>query len=186
MGSNLSILLQKDEIELISSETGFTPKQIKRLYSRFTNLDKNNLGYLTRHDFARIPELHVNPLRDRIIEVLIDDYGQDEKINFRQFAKVMSIFNQNDIDSNDNKEKKLRFLFSFYDRDKDENINKTELIGIISMLVGNNLSNELISGIADRTLNDYGADGFISYQMFKQALGKRISIDDKMNIKFLT
>lgn len=182
MGSNLSILLQKDEIELISNETGFTPKQIKRLYSRFTNLDKNNTGYLTKHDLARIPELHVNPMRDRIIEVIIDDNGQDEKINFRQFAKVMSIFHQNSLG---NREKKLQFLFSFYDRDKDEKINKDELVSIISMLVGNNLSRELIDGIAERTLANVGSSGFINYDQFAEAIEK-MSVDDKMKIKFLT
>ena len=51
MGSNSSILLQKDEIQVIADETGFTPKQIKRLYNRFTTLDKDNMGYLNRQDF---------------------------------------------------------------------------------------------------------------------------------------
>ena len=75
MGSNSSMQLQKDELDEICSDTGFSPKQVKRLYSRFTTLDRDNTGYLDRQDFVRIPELHVNPLRDRIIEVLIDDNG---------------------------------------------------------------------------------------------------------------
>ena len=75
MGSNASMQLQKDELDEICSDTGFSPKQVKRLYSRFTTLDRDNTGYLDRQDFVRIPELHVNPLRDRIIEVLIDDNG---------------------------------------------------------------------------------------------------------------
>lgn len=75
MGSNASIVLQKDEVEEIVKETGFSAKQVKRLYSRFTSLDKDNTGYLDKQDFVRIPELHVNPLRDRIIEVLLDDNG---------------------------------------------------------------------------------------------------------------
>ena len=76
MGSNASMQLQKEEIEEISTETGFNQKQVKRLYSRFASLDKNSSGYLDKQDFIRIPELHVNPLRDRIIEVLIDDNGK--------------------------------------------------------------------------------------------------------------
>ena len=75
MGSNASMQLQKDELDEICSDTGFSPKQVKRLYSRFTTLDRDNTGYLDRQDLVRIPELHVNPLRDRIIEVLIDDNG---------------------------------------------------------------------------------------------------------------
>lgn len=75
MGSNASMQLQKEDIDEISKETGFNQKQVMRLYSRFASLDKNNRGYLDKQDFIRIPELHVNPLRDRIIEVLIDDNG---------------------------------------------------------------------------------------------------------------
>jgi hypothetical protein len=40
MGSNRSILLQKEEIEEISKDTGFNQQQVKRLYSRFASLDK--------------------------------------------------------------------------------------------------------------------------------------------------
>ena len=101
MGSNSSVLLQKDEIQLISNETGFTPNQIKRLYNRFTSLDKDDTGYLSKQDLLRIPELHVNPLCDRIIEVLIEDYGQEDKLNFRQFAKVFSTFRRGKSDQND-------------------------------------------------------------------------------------
>ena len=76
MGSNASMQLQKEELDEICADTGFNAKQVKRLYSRFTTLDRDNTGYLDRQDFVRIPELHVNPLRDRIIEVLIDDNGK--------------------------------------------------------------------------------------------------------------
>jgi calcineurin B family protein 1 len=69
MGSNSSVLLQREELEEISNETGFNSKQIKRLYNRFKSLDKHNMGYLNRQDFLRIPELHVNPMCDRIIGI---------------------------------------------------------------------------------------------------------------------
>ena len=141
MGSNSSFLLQKDEIQSISAETGFTPNQVKRLYNRFTSLDKDNTGYLSRQDFLRIPELHVNPLCDRIIEVLIDDHGQEAKLNFRQFAQVFSTFRRGKVDQNDlnSKENKLKFLFGIYDRDKDNKINKSELLVILRMLVCSNI-----------------------------------------------
>ena len=44
-----------------------TSNQIERLWSRFTSLDKQQKGYLTREDFLRIPELAINPLGDRIV-----------------------------------------------------------------------------------------------------------------------
>jgi calcineurin B homologous protein 1 len=189
MGSNSSILLQKDEILLIANETGFTPSQIKRLYNRFTSLDKDDTGYLTKQDFLRIPELHVNPLCDRIIEVLIDDNGQDNKLNFRQFAKVFSTFRRGKSGQNDSnsKENKLKFLFGIYDRDKDEKINKTELLGILRMLVGSNIPEEQMNAIAERTIAELDVDGDLSitFEEFVQTLEK-IDIDEKMSMKFLT
>merc|ERR1711928_66114 len=63
MGNSRSQLqLQEEEINEITAETGFTKQQIERLYARFTSLDKQNHGYLTREDFLRIPELAINPL----------------------------------------------------------------------------------------------------------------------------
>ena len=183
------MLLQKDDLDQIASETGFTTNQVKRLYNRFTSLDKNGLGYLTKQEFLRIPELHVNPLCDRIIEVLIDDNGQDGKINFRQFAKVFSIFRRGKSEQSDtnSKENKLKFLFGIYDRDKDEKINKTELMGILKMLVGTNIPEEQINAIAERTIAELDVDGdqSITFKEFCETLTK-IDVDEKMSMKFLT
>ena len=62
MGNHSSLMLREDEIAAIQQETGFTPNQIERLYSRFTSLDKGDNGFLCREDFHRIPELAINPL----------------------------------------------------------------------------------------------------------------------------
>lgn len=187
MGSNSS-MLQKDDIQTISSETGFTANQIKRLYSRFKNLDRNNTGYLDRSDFLLIPELHVNPLCDRIIEVLIEDYGHEGRLNFRQFAKAFSTFRRGKIERLDNnsKENKLRFLFGIYDRDKDAKINKTELMTILKMLVGSNIPEDQMNAIAERTIAELDVDGdeFITFDEFCKTL-TRIDIEDKMSVKFL-
>lgn len=192
MGSNASILLQKEEIDEISQETGFSPNQIKRLYNRFTNLDKDNTGYLSKSTLIRIPELHVNPLRDRIIEVLIHDYGSDGKLNFKQFAKVLATFrrksSQEETTTN-SRENKLRFIFDVYDRDKDNKINKSELLSILNLLVGANLPEEQMNAIAERTIAELGPqteiESGISYERFCNTLTK-IDIDEKMSMKFLS
>ncbi len=189
MGSNSSVLLQKDEIQLISNETGFTPNQIKRLYNRFTSLDKDDTGYLSKQDLLRIPELHVNPLCDRIIEVLIEDYGQEDKLNFRQFAKVFSTFRRGKSDQNDinSRANKLKFLYSFYDRNHDDKIDKEELLSILRMLVGSNIPEEQIVSIAERTIAELDVDGDlrITFDEFCDTLAK-IDVDEKMSMKFLT
>jgi len=93
MGSNKSALLPQEEIQSICEETGlfifeldfvlilailaFTSKQIQRLYVRFQELERRNppVGFLTREDLLKIPEVTLNPLGQRLVDVIIQDYG---------------------------------------------------------------------------------------------------------------
>lgn len=93
MGNKPSFMLQDEEITLIGEETGFSPAQIERLYSRFTALDKGGNGSLSCQDCLAIPELAINPLCDRIVHMFFIDCDEDhERINFRQFMKVLATF----------------------------------------------------------------------------------------------
>lgn len=93
MGNKSSLMLQDGEIKQVSEETGFTPSQIERLYSRFAHLDRGNCGTLNKNDLMSIPELAINPLCDRLIQMFFLDRGRDdERINFRQFMRVLATF----------------------------------------------------------------------------------------------
>ena len=83
--SRSSLQLQPEEIEAITEETGFTQQQIERLYARFSSLDKQSHGYLTREDFLRIPELAINPLGDRIVHAFFYESRNtdEEKVDFK-------------------------------------------------------------------------------------------------------
>ena len=82
--SRSSFNLQQEEVMLIEDKTGFTKPQIERLYSRFSSLDKQGRGYLTREDFLRIPELAINPLGDRIVHAFFVESknSEDDKVDF--------------------------------------------------------------------------------------------------------
>ena len=77
--------LQPEEIDAVTEETGFTQQQIERLYTRFSSLDKQSHGYLTREDFLRIPELAINPLGDRIVHAFFYESKNtdEEKVDFK-------------------------------------------------------------------------------------------------------
>lgn len=93
MGNNSSFMLQDEEILSISDETGFTPAQVEKLYTRFISLDKGCNGSLSRQDCLAIPELAINPLCDRIVQMFFNDCDADhERINFRQFMKSLAPF----------------------------------------------------------------------------------------------
>ncbi len=111
---------------------GFTSKQLQRLYTRFQQLEKREprCGYLTREDLLGIREVALNPLGERLVDVIIQDYGyiichiifrinififlgNANRINFRQFANVFAQVRRGKGKSDLNtKEKKLLFLFS--------------------------------------------------------------------------
>ncbi len=111
---------------------GFTSKQVHRLYLRFQELEKRNprTGFLTREDLLNIHEVALNPLGERLVDVLIQDYGEIfpffklyillfllkgdiNKLNFRQFTNIFARFRRGKSSTNINtKEKKLLFLFS--------------------------------------------------------------------------
>ena len=73
MGNNQSHSLPKSIVYEIVDATDFTPQQVHRLYDRLQRLDKSETGYLTREDFLRIPELAINPLAERIIDMFLID-----------------------------------------------------------------------------------------------------------------
>lgn len=101
MGNKSSLMLQDDEIKQISDETGFSASQIEKLYARFAHLDRSNVGSLNRNDLLSIPELAINPLCDRLIQMFFADCnpGEDERINFKQFMKILSIFKSSSFSS---------------------------------------------------------------------------------------
>ncbi|XP_015284998.1 PREDICTED: calcineurin B homologous protein 1 isoform X1 [Gekko japonicus] len=167
MGSRASTLLRDEEIEEIKKETGFSHSQITRLYSRFTSLDKGENGTLSREDFQRIPELAINPLGDRIINAFFPE-GEDQ-VNFRGFMRTLAHFrpiedNEKSKDQNgpeplNSRSNKLHFAFQLYDLDKDDKISREELLQVLRMMVGVNISDEQLGSIADRTIQEADQDG---------------------------
>nr|QBH72772.1 calcineurin b subunit [Encarsia formosa] len=189
MGNRSSLLLREEEIAQIQEATGFTPNQIERLYSRFTSLDRGDCGTLSREDFLRIPELAINPLGDRIVNAFFEE-SRSDRVNFLQFMQVLAHFRpikKNGINVLNSREEKLRFAFKMYDIDNDDLISKDELLAILHMMVGDNISEEQLVCIAERTLTEADEDGDnkINFEEFCKAL-ERCDVEQKMSIRFLS
>lgn len=73
-----------------------------------------------------------------------------------------------------------------YDLDDDETISKDELLNILHMMVGANISQDQLMSIAERTIieADQSGNGKITFEDFCKALG-RTDIEKKMSIRFL-
>uniref|UniRef100_A0A0N5ADS9 Ca2+/calmodulin-dependent protein phosphatase calcineurin subunit b n=1 Tax=Syphacia muris TaxID=451379 RepID=A0A0N5ADS9_9BILA len=153
-------------------------------------------GYLDRDDFLRIPELAINPLGDRIVDAFFSEtYNQehcfsddlDQKINFREFVRVLAHFIPINNDGKLNsREEKLKFAFTMYDLNKNGFITREEFKEILNMMVGANITTEQLECIADRTIKeaDKDLDGKISFNEFCTAMNNT-DIDQKMSIRFL-
>lgn len=177
MGANTSAL-RSEEIEELQSGTNFTSKEVKRLYKRFKKLDRDGSGSITADEFLMIPELAVNPLRQRVIAIF--DTDKDETVNFKEFISALSVFSVKE-----EKRKKLDFAFRIYDLDDDGFISNYDLFMVLKMMVGNNLSDVQLQQIVDKTIleADEDKDGRLSFDEFSKALA-HTDVDQKMTIRF--
>jgi len=193
MGANRSSFqLQLEDIQGIQEETGFTANQIERLFSRFSSLDKQGKGFLSREDFLRIPELAINPLGDRIVHAFFQESQkiEDDQVDFKDFVRVLAHFRpikKDKVESTLNSRmEKLHFAFRMYDLDGDDKISKEELLAVLTMMVGANISSEQLVSIAERTIMEADADkdDLISFEEFVEVLDKT-DVEQKMSIRFL-
>ncbi|KAI9024708.1 calcineurin subunit B [Hyaloraphidium curvatum] len=165
MGASSSTL-SDEEVNELSANTAFSPDQITRLYRRFREIDKDNSATITPDELFQIPELSLNPLAPRIIEVFSED-GRNE-LDFREFVTCLSVFAR-DV----KREVKLQFAFRVYDVQSDGFIDFDELFSIMKMMVGTSLTDDQIREIVDKTILEADCldrDGTISWEEFKRAL----------------
>lgn len=74
-----------------------------------------------------------------------------------------------------------------YDLDDDESISRDELLNILHMMVGANISQDQLLSIAERTIMeaDQSGQGKISFDDFCKAL-EHCDVEQKMSIRFLS
>ena len=165
---------------------------ISEYFYRFSSLDKQDKGYLSREDFLRIPELAINPLGDRIVHAFFFESrsGDEDKVDFKDFVRVLAHFRPIDKSAEKNKlntrMEKLQFAFRMYDLDGDGKITKKELKTVLTLMVGSNISEEQLDSIAERTIMEatLDKDDLMSFEEFAKVL-ERTEVEKKMSIRFL-
>lgn len=157
MGNTTSAVLDG-----IVQGSNFDRDEVDRLRKRFMKLDKDNSGTIEREEFLSLPQISSNPLATRMIAIFDEDGGGD--VDFQEFVSGLSAFS-----SKGNKEQKLRFAFKVYDIDRDGYISNGELFIVLKMMVGNNLKDQQLQQIVDKTIMeaDEDKDGKISFDEFK-------------------
>ncbi|XP_047636250.1 calcineurin B homologous protein 2 isoform X2 [Phacochoerus africanus] len=195
MGSRSSHAARIPDVDSIRRETGFSQASLLRLYHRFQALDRNEKGYLSRMDLQQIGALAVNPLGDRIIESFFPDGSM--RVDFPGFVRVLAHFRPVDDEDDGNRDpkepeplnsrmNKLRFAFQLYDLDRDGKISRLEMLQVLRLMVGVQVTEEQLESIADRTVQeaDEDGDGAVSFLEFAKSLEK-MNIEQKMSIRIL-
>ncbi|CAM5122260.1 unnamed protein product [Natator depressus] len=181
------------ELEEIMQETGFSQASVIRLYDRFQALDKEQKGYLSKYDLQGIGELAVNPLGDRIINAFFKE--GEELTDFRSFIRVLARFRpmeegkSKEIDRPEpmnSRQSKLQFAFQLYDQDSDGKISREEMLQVLRLMVGIQVTDEQLACIAERTIQeaDQDGDGAISFEEFATSVEK-LNIEQKMSLRLL-
>ncbi|KAI9296263.1 putative calcineurin protein [Neoconidiobolus thromboides FSU 785] len=173
MGNSQSLTID----DMVSS-SNFTAEEITRLYKRFNKLDKDGSGAIDKDEFLSIPQIASNPLAARLIDIFDEDNGGD--VDFQEFINGVSTFS-----ARGNKEEKLKFAFKVYDMDRDGFISNGELFLVLKMMVGNNLKEEQLQQIVDKTIMEADKDGDnkISFEEFcsfveKTDVAKQLTLHD--------
>eukprot|EP01118_Nematostelium_gracile_P000478 TRINITY_DN10540_c0_g1_i1.p1 TRINITY_DN10540_c0_g1~~TRINITY_DN10540_c0_g1_i1.p1 ORF type:complete len:185 (-),score=43.91 TRINITY_DN10540_c0_g1_i1:13-567(-) len=171
--------LTPEEVEQIRKEGIFTEKELQRIYRRFQKLDSDNSGTISTQEFVNIPELALNPLLERVINIF--DSNRDGEIQFSEFISGLSVF----ATKGDPKEK-LRFAFNIYDINGDGYISNGELFKVLKMMVGNNLNDVQLQQIVDKTVvqADKDKDGKISFEEFVEMVSNVDEIEDRLSFSF--
>lgn len=93
----------------------FSPKEINKLYKRFSKLDKDKKGEIDIEEFYDIPALAQNPLVKRVM--ITFDKNKDGKISFVEFIEGLAKLSMGGSEAD-----KIRFCFDIYDEDGDGKI----------------------------------------------------------------
>jgi len=152
-------------VDSLLEDSNFDIDELNRLKTRFSKLDADSSGTIDKDEFMSIPGISSNPLATRIIEVFDLDNSGD--IDFQEFITGLSTFS-----GKADKEEKLKFAFKIYDIDKDGYISNGELFVVLKIMVGDNLADDQLQQLVDRTImeNDKDEDGKLSFQEFKKAI----------------
>ena len=102
-------------------------------------MDNGEKGYLLRVDLLKIPELSVNPLAERIVDLFIPPQNKDQKCDFSRFCAILAHFQPTKSDTKDahlnSAKSKAKLIFEIFDKDYSGKIAQDEILEILRFMV---------------------------------------------------
>ncbi|ODN80377.1 hypothetical protein L202_02630 [Cryptococcus amylolentus CBS 6039] len=165
----------------LEKNSNFSGPELMRLKKRFMKLDKDGSGSIDKDEFLQIPQIANNPLAHRMIAIFDEEWVLNARhvqrgignqlmnhsgsgtVDFQEFVGGLSAFS-----SKGGRDEKLRFAFKVYDMDRDGFISNGELYLVLKQMVGNNLKDQQLQQIVDKTIMeaDKDGDGKLSFEEF--------------------
>jgi Ca2+-binding EF-hand superfamily protein len=130
--------------------------EIQSLFARFRALDRRHKGYIGGDELLSVPELAINPLAQRVVQLL-------GACNFKDFVALLSAFS-----ARGSRTDALRFMFTVHDVDGDGLIGRADLLTIARARAGGSLADEQLAALVDRALPG-GAP--LTFEQFCEELG---------------
>ncbi|XP_031549820.1 calcium and integrin-binding family member 2-like [Actinia tenebrosa] len=164
----------EEELKDYQELTFFTQKEILHCHRRFTQVDpvavkqNKNAKIDQRKILATLPELRVNPFKDRICKVFSS--SKDGNLTFEDFLDMMSVFSENAP-----KSVKVEYAFRIYDFNEDDYICENDLKKVIQRLCGQQrLSNENMQALIEKIFEeaDLDEDNQLSFAEFEHVISK--------------
>ncbi|GAB1605334.1 calcium and integrin-binding protein 1-like [Argonauta hians] len=173
---NSNTALNHDELEAYQELTFFTRRDILNVYDRYKMLAGNKeIDRDTRLDqktICQLPELKVNPFKDRICQVFSSQ--NDGSLTFEDFLDMMSVFSDNAP-----RNVKVNYAFRIYDFGNKNMITSQDLKEIIQRITmpdasSDRLDDESLQLLIDNIMeeSDLDNDDCLSFQEFEHVISK--------------
>lgn len=153
--------------------TFFSKKEILHVHKRFHLLDPDAVRAdktvsLNKEKIYELPELRVNPFKDRICKVFSST--GDGALSFEDFLDMMSVFSDAAP-----KSVKAEYAFRIYDFDEDDFVSSSDLREVINRLTGEQqLTDEDMQQLINNILEeaDLDDDDALSFAEFEHVISK--------------
>jgi Ca2+-binding EF-hand superfamily protein len=144
--------LTKEQVEEYVDLTLFNARQIRRAWKRFHDMNTDRGDQLSRDELTRMPELAVNPLRERIAMTFSSDGSGG--LTFDDFLDLLTAFSpMASVDV------KSSYAFRIYDMDGDGYLGEDDIRKLLRLLLGHRYKETEATHVVNQIMKECDLDG---------------------------
>lgn len=176
--SSLQSALTKEEIDDLLESTPFTENQLKKLMTRYRDIDTDGTKGISYDEMLTMVEFTGSDLAPPIIASLLDKHSL--KMYPKNFLHVCALLS----DKVKPAEKK-RFIFDLLNIYSGETLSHDEIFRLYKLFYSSAISDDHILALTFKALNhnDLETKGQITFQEFEKMVGDH-EIMDRMTVDF--